>query len=429
MTSKFIITGKVFNHDKFVRKSIIIDDGKIVDIKDGTYSKSSYRIINLPERFIICQGFVDAHVHCRDFQESHKETLKTCEEAAFAGGVVAIGDMPNTKPRINNLEVLLRRLELAKKLKIIYKVHVGVPEDLSEVEKMVKLGVKSIKIYPEDWVEYGHRHIISLLKLARKYNLIIITHCEDLDMIMYSKYIHDFKFHSKIRCRQAEIVATLSMIKLALKYGFKLHITHTSIPDVIDYVNTIRKYIDVTVDTTPHYVLLSQDECLSRVDVLGYCKVNPPLRDVKDRVRLLNYLTKGYVDFIVSDHAPHSVEEKCSEYSRCPSGFPGLETTLPLLLTLWKSQVLSFRDVLKLYSINPSNFLNVNVNMSISNYAYLIIIDSEKDYVINPEEFKSKAKYSPFINFKVKGRVVATFVKGELVYVHTDYLDLFSTIM
>ena len=200
-------------------------------------------------------------------------------------------------------------------------------------------------------------------------------------------------------------------LKYALKYNVKAHITHVTNHKVIDYIRS--KRFKATLDTCPHYLLLSRD----KVGSSKYFRVNPPLRSEDLRRKLFNYLKEGKVDAIVTDHAPHTLEEKISENPR--PGFPGLETALPILLTLAIEDHIRLNDVVKLYSENPAKIVGIHKyagSIAPGKYANLTVVRLGEEYTIEPEKFFSKAKHSPFKGFKVKGKVVATFVRGTPVY-------------
>lgn len=419
------------NNRKLRRVDIIIDEEKgIIDKICLSPPKSSYDVkIRLRRDMIILPGFVDIHVHCRDWGQKYKETIETCSRAAARGGVVKIFDMPNTDPPLNTPERVRERLEYGRARSIVeYYVHGGLPERLEDLEEYVKIGVRSVKLYPEDIERLRERkEMKKFLKICEKNDILIILHCEDIELIRKNlEYIpHEFKYHAFIRCKDSEISCVNYFLSLSSKYNCRFHFTHVS-----TFISVLTLALaknkgrrNVTFDVTPHHMLLTYDYCASRVEHEGICKVNPPLRDCSDRDVILSAVINKLVDCIVSDHAPHRLEEKLRNYDECPPGFPGLETTSLLLLTLWRLGIISLVDVVKLYCENPCKIVRIeHPIIKEGEIANLCIIDSSAVQRIDPSKFLSMAKYSPFERLRFATKIVATVCRGKIVYVDEDYL-------
>ncbi len=407
----------------------------IIDAEKGTIERlcispprSSYDIrIKLDRKMIILPGFVDIHVHCRDWGQRHKETIETCSQAAARGGVVKIFDMPNTAPPLNTYERLKERIEYAREKSVVeYYVHGGVPEDLDDLIRYLELGVRSIKIFPEDLKRLEENKCLEkFFRLCEKYDILIVIHCEDIDIIRRNmeNIPHITDNHSLIRCRESEISCISYMLSILQKYNVRIHFTHVSTPDSIILIRSLKTRS--TLDVTPHHLLLTYDLCKTITGRGEICKVNPPLRDEKDRDRILTLFLRGLVDCIVSDHAPHKLEEKLETYDKCPPGFPGLETTSLILLTMWRLNMLNITDVVKLYCENPCKIVNIRFPIiRESEKANLYIVNTGVKKVIDPEEFVSMAKYSPFKNFKIEVEPVLTLCNGKIVYVNNNYVSI-----
>jgi len=412
------------------------DTGKILKVGKDISPKEADYALNLSGKYLLLPGFVDIHVHCRDFDQCHKETLHTCSEAAAAGGVVKIYDMPNTVPPLNTPDIVKRRIEEAsRKCKIIYRLHAGLPEEPEQLYEMYRIGIRSVKLYPDDIEK-----LIRDEKLARKFfekvrelNILILAHCEDPEIVRreYEKHEKKVENHNKIRPPEAEVCQVLKIISLALSYGVhRLHIVHVSTPDTVDIINRFRKYLKITCEVTPHHLLLTHEECIERFrETAGICKVNPPLRSSDIRKELLRRLLEGCIDCVASDHAPHSLEEKTRAYDECPPGFPGLETTSLLLLTLWRRGLLELQDVIRLYSWNPSRIVGEPLlRIAEGEDANLVLIDTSRGDKISSQKFRSLAKYSPFDGFEVDISIVLTLCRGKLVYVNDYYTSEISGI-
>ncbi len=437
---KILIEGAkiLLGNRELKRCDIIVNTEKGIIEKIGLgFSKKDYdRKIKLDDRFIILPGFVDIHVHCRDWQQSHKETIETCTRAAAAGGVVKVFDMPNTVPRIETSELYVRRIEEGRKRSLVeYNLHAGVPKTVDELYKYGRVGARSVKVYPEDIERLENEDILEeFFKICNELNMLVILHCEDNKIIRKRllEYEHDFKYHKYIRCRESELSCISNIISRILRSGYanlKIHFTHVSVPESVDLICRFKKKLDITLDVTPHHILLSDEECFER-NIVNICKVNPPLRSSRDRDRLLTKFLTGMIDCVVSDHAPHICEEKYREYDSCPPGFPGLETTSTLLLSLWRLGLIDLVDVVKLYCENPCKIVNIDhPKISEGSFADFCIIDPKVEYTIDPSRFKSLAKYTPFKGFKVHVRVVSTFYHGKAVYVDDYYVDYFSVVL
>ncbi|NPA99801.1 MAG: dihydroorotase family protein [Crenarchaeota archaeon] len=425
---------RVLVNNRILRRAdIIIDEDKgTIDRICISPPRSEYDIkIRLQKDMIILPGFVDIHVHCRDWNQKHKETIETCSRAAARGGVVKIFDMPNTSPPLNTPERIRERIEYAKTRSIVeYYVHGGAPERVEDLKEYVRVGVRSVKLYPED-IERLRRsgEIERFLKICEEDDILIIIHCEDIELIRRNmeKIPHEFSNHSLIRCRESEISCVQYFLSLLEKYNCRVHFTHISTRSSILQILLSRSRGDISFDVTPHHMLLTYDLCVSNVKFEGICKVNPPLRDNSDRDFILLSVIEEVVGCVVSDHAPHALEEKLKDYDSCPPGFPGLETTSLILLTLWRLGLIDLVDVVKLYCENPCKIVRIKSPLiREGERADLCIVDISAEQIVNPLKFLSMAKYSPFENLKLGAKIVATVLRGRTVYIDEEYLSVFS---
>ncbi len=427
----------LLNNRELKRFDIVVDSesGKICKIGLGI-SKRDYDIkIRLENHHIVLPGFVDIHVHCRDWKQSHKETIETCSMAAAAGGVVKIFDMPNTDPKIDNVELYLDRLKYCReKSKVEYYLHAGVPRKIEELYRYYESGVRSIKVYPEDIERLVEENLIDeFFKICEKFNILLIFHCEDLKIIrdMYLKYEHNFKNHRFIRCRDSEISCINFIISKILRFrNIRVHFTHVSTVDSIKIINRYRQYSKITLDITPHHLILTDEMCFENSKFENICKVNPPLRDSYDRDGIFVEFLNGRVDCVVSDHAPHSIDEKLRDYDICPPGFPGLETTSLILLSLWRYGFIDIVDAVKLYCENPCKIVGIEYPKICENsFADMCIVDVKREKVVDSSKFRSLSKYSPFDGFRVPVSIVATFYHGKPIFIDEYYYDYFSKLL
>jgi len=337
-------------------------------------------------------GMVDIHVHLRGLLLSHKEDPRTGSRAALRGGVVAVADMPNTLPKVNTPENLkLKVEELGKKCLVDCYAYAGVPGSPEEVKLMSRLAV-GFKVYPED---YDKLHVLE------GYEGLVVVHPEHPDYVKESPEPGERAFS---RSPEAEPKA------MELFRSFKkVHFTHVSTPE------GVRKAKDLgfSYDVTPHHLLLTNE-----VERRKKCKakVNPPLRDEARRAELLELFLEDEA-IVATDHAPHAIWEKELPFPECPPGFPGLETALPSLLTLYKRGVMSLEKVVKAYSELPADLLGLRLGRLESGFlASFTVVDLNSRWRVEPWEFETKAKYSPFEGMELWGEVVATVVRGKMRY-------------
>lgn len=400
--------------------SIGMHDGKVVQI--GVSLRGNVNI-ELPSNYIVLPGLADMHVHLRDFELSYKEDINSGTRAALSGGFVALGDMPNTKPPVKSIDVLKRRIESLTKSPLHIRQYFGAVKDLSLLKDARELGAHAVgEVFPEDVLEYGgDDYLDSLFRKAAEVGIPIIMHCEDPAVINQYNGPRDFQYHNDIRSPRAELSCIHNIIRLVLRYGTKAHITHLTLPQSIRLIRN--SGLNITFDVTPHHMFLSQEECLRAVEKPGYCKVNPPLRDEETRKELLSMFLKGEVYMIASDHAPHAEWEKERTYDEAPPGIVGLETTAPLILSLWKRGLTGMDNIMNVLHRRPVEFLNFNSGLDINSCADLVIINTKANYVIDPSKFQSKAKFSPFKGFNVDVAVGATILHGKLAWINNEFID------
>ncbi|ADN49646.1 dihydroorotase [Vulcanisaeta distributa] len=380
--------------------------------------------LELPNQYLVLPGLVDVHVHFRDFDLSYKEDAISGTQAALAGGYTAVGEMPNTRPPIKTVELLRRKIEeFGKKTNLHIRHYFGAPQDPSLLKDALNNGAYAVgEVFPEEVLEYGgDQYLESLFREAARVGIPVIMHCEDPIIINQYSGPRGFEYHNAIRGPRAELACVHNVIRLVYRYGTKVHITHITLPQSISMIRL--SGLDITFDVTPHHMLLSQEECLARAEKPAYCKVNPPLRDETTRRELLAMFVRGEVPIVASDHAPHADWEKDKPYDEAPPGIVGLETTAPLLLTLWRRGFVDLGTVMRAIQERPAKFLGLNVGIKQGSCADLTIINTKARHRIEPEKFRSKAKYSPFKGFEVDVAVVATILHGKLAYISEGHID------
>lgn len=390
-----------------------IEDGKIVSIKK--LSSPASETINVNGKLVL-PGLIDAHVHFRDPGLTIKEDFSTGSAAAAAGGFTTVMDMPNTIPPANTPQAFQEKMEIARRKSLVdFGLHAGVG-DLSHIRDLVELRPASFKIFM-DLVDGDF-----LMEVFSKINSVdgdhlISLHAEDPNVVKQCTREMEKKgsrpeFYAMARPPQAEIEAVKSAISLAEEFNQKVHFCHVSTQKSLELIKEAKNaWQHITSEITPHHLFLDS----GYLEKYGsFAKTNPPLRDNKNRLGVKNL---SNIDLIGTDHAPHTLEEKKKDVWNAPPGIPGLETILPLMLTQFNQKKISLGDIKRLLCENPAKIFNIPHKGFIMDGmdADLVVVDLKKESVIDPDNFQSKAKYSPFEGFHIQGMPIMTLVRGKLV--------------
>jgi len=411
------------------KASIGIEDGVIVEIGSSASMPPAERKIDA-EGLLVFPGVIDEHVHFREPGFEHKEDFRTGSMAAAAGGVTTVLDMPNTEPPTVDEHGFRVKLEAASRKSIVdFGFYAGVvPGKVEALRRLAELGAVGVKVYmsettgikePVDGLD-----LIRAMELAASLGLRVGVHAEEgrliaaLRELMRTGGRKDPLAHMEARPVAAEVIAIAKALLAAKTTGCRLHVFHLTSGEALSVIRALRPLgIDVTVETCPHYLLLDGREALERLG--NVAKVNPPIRSKSDSEALWDALRKGEIDAIGSDHAPHLPEEKGSEdVWSAPSGFPGVETMLPLMLTEVHRGRLTFTDLSRLLSEGPARIWGLYPRkgaIAIGSDGDLTIVDPNAESVIRSERLHSKSKVTPFEGFRVRGMPVYTVVRGEVV--------------
>ncbi|MEM2679518.1 MAG: dihydroorotase family protein [Candidatus Hadarchaeales archaeon] len=401
-----VVSGKIYTSTKIIDGSILIENGKIARI--GKNLEGEEKLDFRRKGNLILPGLIDMHVHLRDFKLDYKEDFETGTMAAAMGGFTVVCDMPNTIPPINKPSVLRKREKIARKKSFVdYGLYYGVPKKLEHLtEEVVDLAIGlKIFMHREFYSQENQELMRKTLDFASRKNMLVVAHAERPEPVRHTEF-------GPIRLPEAEAGAIEDITELSSKVGFKLHVTHISSTRGAEIFSKKKSLLPLTGDTCPHYLLLTEKD----VEKIGkIARVEPSLRSERDRKFLLEKLQKGVIDCVTSDHAPHSLEEKLADPPA--SGFPSLETTVPLLLTMVKKDMLRLEDFVRTCSSKPARILGLKHLGEIKEgmTANLTVVDLEKEWKIDPSNFISKAKFSPFAGTKVIGVPIATLVRGKLV--------------
>jgi len=417
-----IVGGKVYIHGGFVEASLAVDDGRVVKVAKEPNLPRADREIKVGG-LLVLPGLVDVHVHLRDMELSYKEDFYTGTCAAAAGGYTTVLDMPNTKPPTTNPLRLKERIQKARS-RVVVRVglYSGLPDRLEDIPEMARLGATAFKVYlhkPITKLDTSRDDIlINALSEIAKTGLPVSIHAEDAKTIQKLKkekqttksILDRIETHPP----EAEIKALKRIIPIIEKTKAKTHICHISTKQSIKIINEAKRKTEITCEATPHHLLLSE-ETVQKWGTFAF--MDPPLRSRDVCEALLEGLRLGLIDVVASDHAPHTIEEKTQEdVWSVPPGIPGLETTLPLMLTLVDRGVLSWRLLVHLLSTRPAEIFGLPVgSIEVGGWADLVVVDAKSKYRIDPANFHSKAHYSPFEGWEVKGKPVMTLIAGKTI--------------
>jgi len=409
-----VVEGRCYINGIISECAIAVDEGKIVAIGKPVNMPKADSRMSVNGKRIILPGMVDMHVHMRDLEEVHKEDWYSGSLSALAGGVTFVADMPNNKPYIDSLERLKLKLNIAKRKALIdFGFYVGYPSQLKELQEMKDFGILGIKIYPTDY----NKGLERLAKSCEKLNIPIILHAEDPEIIEKQHFEAERKVenHHLLRPEKAEIIAIKNLLGLLSKFKTAIHFTHiSSFEAASELINAKKRGELFTWDTCPHYFFLDHSLTLK---LKGIAKTNPPLRSSMSARLLSNIVYHLLIDSISTDHAPHALEEKLRDnYDEIPSGFPGLEICLPLLMKLIIDEKFPL-EVLELYSSKPAKILQIPKGSLLPGLdGDLVIYDYSIRWSIHGENFYSKAKYTPFEGMEVVGKPDTVIIRGEIAW-------------
>lgn len=398
---------------------LLVVDGKIEKIGGVSTKAIDGKVIDCKGKVVV-PGLMDMHVHLREPGREDEETIESGCRAAMAGGFTAVCCMPNTSPPIDSrghVEFIKERSEGflvdVHPIGAVTKGQEG--EELTEMGDMVDAGTVG---FSDDGYPVGKAAILRrALEYAKMFGRPIIDHCEETSLseegVMNEGFVSTVLGLRGIPPISEEIAVARDL--LVVEYtGGPLHIAHVSTKGAVGLIREAKgRGVRVTAETCPHYLVLT-DETVRSFDT--NTKMKPPLRTEEDRKALLAGLEDGTIDVIASDHAPHSIEEKETEYDAAAFGIVGLETTVGLVMThLVGKGVLTLEQMVEKMAINPRRILNLPENrIEKGKPANLTMIAPKKRWVVDRTQFQSKSRNTPFDGWELKGRCFGVFNNGQL---------------
>ena len=391
----------------FKLHSVLKEDSKVFDTVRSTIPSSENDIYIFP-------GFCDVHVHLREPGFLYKETIATGTLAAAHGGFTDVCAMPNLNPVPDSREHLALELEAIEKDACI-NVHayaaITVGEKGEEIADLEGMADDAFAFSDDGHGVQSEEMMKEAMLRAKALGKIIVAHCED-NSLLYGGYIHAGRYAAEHGHRgilsESEWGPVKRDIELVKETGCSYHVCHISTKETVDLIRKAKaEGVDITCETGPHYLLLDEND----IEEDGRFKMNPPLRSEEDRLALIEGIKDGTIDMIATDHAPHSAEEKSKGLEKSAFGIVGIETSFPLLYTyLVKPGIITLEKLIELMAINPRKRFGIEEGDSFT------VWNLDEEYTINPDEFLSKGKSTPFTGMKVNGRCLMTYSGGKTVY-------------
>ncbi len=405
MKKLLLRNGTVVSSQGMREADVLVEEGRIIKVESDITVTDDMEVIDCEGQFIM-PGVIDTHVHLREPGHEEKEDFVTGSKAAVRGGVTTVLDMPNNSPRTDSVERLEAKYELANGHMVCnYGFYISATTGETGRSCAMKLYMGA---------STGEEAEKSMEKFFET-EKILVVHAEDQDRINERAKQFDSdnspRIHSVIRDDEAAYLAAKQALHLAKKHDTRIHIAHMS---TAKEVESLRKFKTekITAEAATHHLFLTTDAYDDQGDLV---KMNPPLREVIDKEALWGALREGLIDNVVTDHAPHLLEEKNSD--NAPAGVPGLETLLPLMLNAVNNGDLSMERCCEVLCEKPAEIFGLDGKGQIAEGydADIVVVDMQREEVVGEKGYQSKCGWSPYDGLSLTGWPVLTVVNGEVV--------------
>ena len=416
MLDLIIKNGQCYINGKLEDKDIAVKDGKILKI--GQISEKAKEVYDAKNK-ITLPGCIDTQTHVREPGSTDTEDLHSGSRAAVAGGITAVFEMPNTNPPTSNLKEFQRKLDLAKnRMYCNYAFYFGATAgNVSQLAELKNLeGCCGIKLF----VGSSTGNLLVALeedidKVFQNSSKVVAVHSEDEEILNKNKKLiknGDVHSHPIWRSEECAISSTRRIVRLAKKYNKKAHVLHITTKQEVDFLSQHKG--NITFEITPQHLTIYAPDCYDKLGT--YAQMNPPIRDKSHYDRLWYAVRNNLNDTIGSDHAPHLKVNKDKEYPNSPSGMPGVQTLMPVMLDHVNHGKLSLTQLINLVCENPIKIFGIQNKGYIKEGfdADFTIVDMNKKITIKNENIESKCKWSPFNGFKFKGTPTHTIIAGKI---------------
>jgi len=413
-----LINGTVVNHDGEGRRDIGVAAGRIAEIGDLS-GASAGETIDCAGLHVL-PGVIDTQVHFREPGPTHKEDLESGSRAAVLGGVVAVFEMPNTNPLTTTPAALEGKLARAyRRMFCDHAFYVGAthqnPKDLGELERMK--GVCGVKIFmgasTGDLLVEDDAGVLDVLRHGRRR---VAVHSEDEFMLRENRKFArdgDWTSHTEVRTAEAAVSSTKRLLRLAREAGRRIHVLHVSTAEEIPLLVAAKDI--ATAEATPQHLTLAAPDCYRALK--GLAQMNPPIRDARHRDGLWEGMRLGVFDVIGSDHAPHTREEKAKPYPASPSGMPGVQTLVPVMLNHVAEGRLSLARFVDLVCHGPNRIFGIagKGRLAAGYDADFTVVDLKRRETISNAQQATRVGWTPFDGMAVRGWPVMTIIRGRMV--------------
>ena len=413
---------------------IILKNGDIIGgqredilIVDGIIAERGSNIEAAPEDVVIdatglkvAPAFVDVHVHLREPGYGYKERIATGTMAAARGGYTTVCSMPNLNPvpdSVENLKAQQEIIDSDAKIEVLPYAAITIGRKGEELVDVASLHDKVCAFSDDGSGVQVDGMMERAMSEAVKHDALIAAHCE-VEELLKGGYIHDGEYarqhNHKGICSESEWEQVKRDIEIAEKLGCRYHVCHISTKETVELVRQAKaRGVKVTCETGPHYLIFTDMD----LEEDARWKMNPPIRSAEDRAALIEGIKDGTIDMIATDHAPHSLEEKSRGLKDSAMGIVGLETAFAALNThLVKTGVIDLEHLVKIMSINPRKVFRIQGGLNIGDRADIVLLDTEREWVVDSDKFYSMGKVSMFVGRPMVGDVAMTIHRGNVVY-------------
>lgn len=397
-----------------VVKNVRNTQNEIITLKIPSYCNKTIDAAGLTA----LPAVIDPHVHFRTPGLEYKEDWTTASRAAINGGCTLVFDMPNVLPPTITEELLIAKKELIEKqlqesgIPLRYDLYIGADKQHFDQLSVVKNQVAGIKVFmgcsTGNLVIDDDVSLAKVFEIAAANDMLVAVHAEDEEMMHHTKKQYfdaeDFACHSRIRNVEVAVKAVKKALALAKKHGTRLYILHVSSAEECELIRQAKQEgVKVAAETTPHHLFFDDTEYTR---LKGRACVNPALRDKSNHAALIQAIKEGVIDTIGSDHAPHTIEEKDQPYGQCPSGMPGIEFMLPMLLNAHHEGLLTLDEIVGLTSAHARDIFRID------DFQDWVLVDINKSQKVS--QTASKCGWSPYMGLEITGWPVYTIMRGEV---------------